>query len=537
MTTKKFKLKKVLPDEQRVTFHKGHHVRKATIPEGKRHAIHTKETYKKKKPVSAGLIVGIVMAIVLLASLTGIYLYVKEKQREARLEAYTLRTNREKAAELYTVIPPMVDETADAKKESSDYIEQVRDAVQVVTGTPLPPLPARPKEVKPSGTDTNAPADSESPPEKTESPDSTPVPAPAPTPQPAPDPAEEDNDVDAPAGIMTRRELELRRSGKVPPPRPTKNTTPSKNKGTAHAGPPAALRGRPGLSRNYPPIVVLAHSILEKDEELTEALDELAALQAEAEMERDDAYRDRFSNEAHKRVLRITEIQKAAEALRDTALACIVEIEKNTEKVIAIKVQTLEDRKNAAEAERQRQLKEQHEALVAKEKATVVSLHANAKPFVKKYEFAEPLNLLTGRMFTLKTDEGKKDLQVVIDRFQRLSKLKKFIIDGLNSNPFGWGWGIGAQTKDVRGADDMVVKIVGANVPWQDVSLPQFMKFFNHYLASPSTKMSTKADHTLAIAIFYDDLGMVDEASKNAKEAANMASHLRPQVKRLLPNY
>lgn len=529
MATRQFKLKKVLPDDERVSFHKGQHVRKATIPKDKRHAIHTKETYNRKKPVSAGLIVGIVMAIIMVVSVTGILIYVKGKQREARIEAYNLRTNREKAAELYTAIPPMLDAATDAKSEADDQIEKVREAVQVVTGAPLPPLPARPKKVESSGADTNAPAKSESDSASTE------TPSPVATPSPAPDPAPAGDDVDAPAGIMTKRELELRRTGVAPPRSST--TKGSAPKAGAPKNTASVYRSRPGLPRNYPPIVVLAHSILEKEEELKEALDELAALQAQAEMERDDAYRDRFSVEARKRVLRISEIQKTAETLKGRILACATQIGKNTEKVLKIKTQTLEDRKNAAEAERQKQLEEEREALVAKEKATVKSLHENAKPFVKKYEFDEQLNLLSGRMFTIKTDEGKTDLQVVIDRFQRLSNLKKFIIERLNAKPFRWGWGTGAKAKDVRGADDMAVKIVGSTIPWQDVSVVQFMKFVNHYLEDSGTKMSTKADHTLAVAIFYDDLGMVDKASRSAKEAVGMASHLRPQAKRLLPNY
>lgn len=537
MATKKFKLKKVIADNERPTLHKGQHVRKAMIPEGKRHAIHTKEISRQKKPMSAGLIVGIIMGVVLLCSTTVIFFYIKGKKREARVEAYMLRTNRENAAEAYKAIPPMLDKAEDAMREAKRCIDQVKDAVQVVIGAPVPPLPDRPQLIKRLKPDTDAPSETASATSETNTGDPEPAkPAPATRVRRRPPPVRQEDEVAAPEGIMSRRALEMKRSSTASAPRPTSPPA-AKQPGAAKTPARKTQPSPPVSSLSYPPVVVAAHSALEKYEDALLAVDELASLRAEAEMERDDAYRDRFSSDVDKRVRRIGTLKQSSELLLASVTECSDDIRKSTEKVIQIKRNTIEERKRAEKEEQQRLKQEKHEALIAKEKASVKALHTKVKPFVEQYDFEKQLNLLKGRMPAMRTDEGKADLTLLIDRFQKLTNLKNFVVSSLNARPFRWGWGTGAQTKDVRGADDTIVKVVGADVPWEQVSLSQFMKFVDHYLAAPSLKASIKGEHLLAVGIMYDDLGMADLAAKKGKEAISFAPHMRPLVKKLLLEY
>ena len=197
-------------------------------------------------------------------------------------------------------------------------------------------------------------------------------------------------------------------------------------------------------------------------------------------------------------------------------------LERDIKKLLALRHQ---------EEERQRTEQERLDKIAA-EKSLVADAASGCNPLLQRLAYKEAIKNVKAAGRTLKTDEGKGALAVWVDRYQRQSDLKDFLIEQFNKAPFTWGW---AKSEDVLGADDRGVKLRGRQVAWASVSTAQFFTFVEHYVANPQVRRSVQGGHYLAAALYGVDHDNLDAAGKYRDKALEAAPALRGDVERLMP--
>ncbi len=191
------------------------------------------------------------------------------------------------------------------------------------------------------------------------------------------------------------------------------------------------------------------------------------------------------------------------------------------------------------EAERLEQERLEYEARVATELQQAEGDRLNVKGLFDSNSFEEALATLTQNKDNYTTKEGKAAIQVVIDRYTYLVRMKEALIEIIPAEPFPWGWGSGSMARDIEHADDRGIHIKGIPnpVPWSEVTTDQMLKIVDYYQSSRTMHPRLMRNMVLGAAIYCDKFGPAGR--ERARSYANRALDLRlprEEFTRLLEN-
>jgi hypothetical protein len=217
-------------------------------------------------------------------------------------------------------------------------------------------------------------------------------------------------------------------------------------------------------------------------------------------------------------------IKKAEKALED--------MRKEQKSIVK---QREDEAKRQAELGAQQRREAEIKAKLNGELEAVAAAETKAMGLSKTYDFKEAAAAIATTQKTLETDEARKRCDLLALRYGKLRDLKAFVIERLTAEPFRWGWVEGASRKDVVGADDVMVRVTGGQIPWPRVLPGQFVGFAEHYLSGPQVKSKVAGEQYLALAVYFLLNGKDDQAKTCRTKALRAAPFLQDEADKLLP--
>jgi hypothetical protein len=536
---------------------------------------------------------GLIFFVIVLIG-AGIFLTVhfKEKNFQARKEAYLLNQNRKAAADHLNAFRKLSAEIDQISNDGQKLAGQVNDLLNAALGFKLDvpksirvtamdlgpePAPVEPMQPAPGPTPKPAaPTPAPAPGAATQNSDTpfgeptreqldarrakqqglTPAaPEPAapavnqapkpPPPPPPPPPKPSFKSDDAPFGEPTREELESKRAkkeDKPPAPAPEEARKPQ-SQPEPEAPPPAPIKPPPSAKNkgstgktDGSPLATEAQKVMDtvgKIEDLVTRKDEASTKAEEAFQRANDAA---TSTEAAEQATRVKEQAELAKGMRDEAKTQYELAKKGLKTVDELKTQHDRDVEARKKAELKQQAEEAHRVLVQQELKKAEETEKQVLPAIEKYDYLAAAQSIDTAMAGLTTDEGKQALQVIRDRVGRLVEMKKFLIDQFNAQSIQWGWKQdGPVGKDVLGAAESEIRITGRSVPWTEVTPKQFLFLLDACLAKKELRLSLKGDHYLAAALYCHYRAMTEPKEAYAKKSTECSDKAASEVKRLLP--
>lgn len=434
------------------------------------------------------------LAILALLAVTGLVVagaLLRHARLEARRRAFALRKISSRATRTFETLQTVGNDALHLAPRLDDLLIACRRDEQVV----LAASPSSPRRAP-------SPAPAASSPEATQPPASAPASG-----------SSSDHAEDTPPGIMSAEEIWGRKSGRAaaskPAPAPARAASPS---------PPAP---RP------PPAARPASEVEQHAVSFSNVLANVHDILTEARHARDRAAHAATPELAAKHLGRLREdltrmrdaARQASNALARAHGACL--------EVTAMRT-ALEQK----QAEQQRQVEAQRQAAAraareSKEMASVAALRSELTPMATRHDYAMAARACRDLADASRTDAALAALETLETRYRRLQRLKRFIIRTLNAQPFSWGWGQGADARDVLGATEEDIMLKRASVPWADVGPRQMLRFIDYALQHGQASPSKRAEHTLAAAIFCKQHGGDKAAERYARRAVELAPSLQ----------
>lgn len=456
-------------------------------------------------------------AFVILSGI-GAAVYVKrkkEKRIQARKEAFALAEERQNATARFDELSKATANVIAMEHTARRFLDGATNAVYVVLGKhfELPPEPAEETPAK--------------------SPDKKPDAAATPT----NGTAGAQVSTNAPAGADS----------------PATNASATTGVSQATNAPPAAEPAKPEAPPEKkverPPeheIEVLAGEVLSCARKITKKAEAARKIESDAFEMKKLILMTRSLSQAAANAKKLSESLASAQALGKEAEAVLRKAEGVLQRVEMMrnrKEREAETRKKAdeeaarkrAEEEARRRKEEEQKVLVESEMNAVDTARGKCQPLIKEYKYNEAIDSLNAQFMYFSSDKGKEAAKNLIERYSRLHKLKLFVMEQLNAEPFLWGWTQGRQAEDVLGADENNVKLRGGTVPWTSVTTAQMLKFIRHFLENRKFPIKTLGEHNLAAAIFCYENGGKDAAARFAEKTVDLCPYLQDDVKRLLP--
>ncbi len=423
--------------------------------------------------------------------------------------------------------------------EAETHAAKASNAVFVVLSESLDLQP--PEALKPAATNTEASA-----------PRASPSVISPPTARPSP---RNDDGEGPPPGEATREDIERRRrllEGKASPPAvPVAPPAPAEPAEIVPAQPAAASDepARP-LEVKEPEIRVLAKAIRQISHSVRKNKEEAETLLASAGQRREvcyslahDAaekrYAVRHSLTLRQHIKQYQEDMEKLSVLRNSSQEAVVESEKKLTKVLEMEKEVVEQReaekRAREEAERLKREQQERERRAAewkekqeKELDALRAARAELTLALKQHAYQDMVKALTEKSAAFETDEAKARVRQLMETYNRLARMKSWLIERLNGDPFAWGWLTPQQ--DVLSADESGVRLKNRKVPWADVSTAQMLYFVDHYLRK--ARLREVYEYSLAAALFVYEQGEGrDVAIKKAVEYAHKALEALPDQK------
>lgn len=448
--------------------------------------------------------------------LTLAYKEKKKQEQLAYLEMLALNQNRETASKTYIAVMVASTNIISIAESSEKVVIRMTEAVQKLSGVtlsgPAAPEPAPKEPEKKPAKDEAAPA------EKKET--------------------KTDASSSVAPGMPTLEQLEAQRAGK---PLPAEQPADKK---------PAA----PAVEAvSDDPMVAIGQQVIKMAGEIQAAAQ--IASQAEIVSFTKKSAVDTASTSAI-----------AAQSLKDLQgdLARMQTLEQNSRETLAKmesktaevekkkdEVEKAENAKNQAAMDEAARIKaeeeaarkaEQHEALVKNEMALIENLRKMNEVHIKQNKFDEAKSAMKLSLTDFKSSEGKAAAEIQLERYDRLCKLKEYLIAQISSEPIKWGWGKGQTARDIVGASKKGLSINGMKdvVPWEEVPTGQMINIINHYLGNRKTRIRDLGEQSLATALYCyesarDNENAVKMARKFADSAVEYCSDLKEITEKLLP--
>lgn len=479
--------------------------------------------------------------LLLAAGLAGGGFFVMQQREQAlqrRLEAFEVIDTQAGTVDIMKTLETAVSRYTRSVENATAMKHGATNAVYIITGARMeisqPKIKAEPeKEALPAEKEEEVAAV---------------VQAPVPEP-PAPTVERPDG---LPEGMPTREELDaLRRRQAQAAAGEVEEETPAPASPAPAAAPAVAANEKlpeaPVIERQWAEKVIAA--VLLAEAELPVAQDAIInACEAAARIE------DNFSIDVVRPAKEKLDIARAtiteSIAKGEAALGEIREIyERLDERRAAAERRIAERIKAEEEAARRRQEAEERQReeearrrQLEGELATVEALKTRIRIDARNNDFAAVVKTLKAEAERLETDQAKNAIQILVDRYERLVWMRAFLVRQLSENPMQWGIGSGASAMDVTGANDQFITHRGGRLAWSDVSIPQMLRFVDHYRESRNIRVREQGDLNFAGAIFCYEFADGNESALNrARDYANRAvravSHLDQDVRRLVPVY
>jgi hypothetical protein len=183
---------------------------------------------------------------------------------------------------------------------------------------------------------------------------------------------------------------------------------------------------------------------------------------------------------------------------------------------------------------REREERERAER-VELEQATIRTMREQYLPMIRQNEFRKAAHEVRMRLGDFRTEEGKAGVQTLLERYERLERMRQYLIQRLEADPFQWGWVMGASPIDIQGANEIHIKVRGGFKTWKEAGPRQMLKFFQRYLVSRDVKLVDLADQNLAAAIYCFENGGLDLALEYKRKAVDYNPNIREDADRLVP--
>jgi len=309
---------------------------------------------------------------------------------------------------------------------------------------------------------------------------------------------------------------------------------------------PAATVAKPEVPVVEPEIKTVARSVIMHVKELSAKAREALDIETEALELKDEVLKARNPGKASATVEKLSENLSSIQTVEQEAGDALREAEEGARRVEVLRERfekEREARRKAEEEARKRKADEQarkraegsRKALIENELARAEELRASSRDFSKQHKYKEAVDALKAQLPNCRTDEGKKAIELLVERYTLLYELKLFFIDRLNQDPFRWGWVQGRSAEDVLGADRQGIKLRGRTVLWSRVGTRQILHFMKRYLSSDKVGLRVLAQQNLAAAVFCDENGGAEAAARYAEKTVDLLPTLRDEVERLLP--
>jgi serine/threonine protein kinase len=186
------------------------------------------------------------------------------------------------------------------------------------------------------------------------------------------------------------------------------------------------------------------------------------------------------------------------------------------------------------EEEKRKRAEEERLALVSAEMAEVDAFAKTLPVFMAQMSFAKVAGKAKDKLKTLETEDARRQMDAIEQRFSRLAQWQTAIITRLANdakklkNP--------AQTimEDVQGADISNLYLRGRPpVAWSRIDADKLARVSVFVFTSSGTA-TEKADGLLSTALYFNDAGRTDLAGKFRDQALKLNPSLQPEAERLL---
>ena len=207
-------------------------------------------------------------------------------------------------------------------------------------------------------------------------------------------------------------------------------------------------------------------------------------------------------------------------------------------RVIDLEITRTQDRIREAERAEEEAEREAHAARVAEDLEKIEATRTELYPLVQSRDFRRAAARARQMASPLQTDEGRDALALLLDSYERMESLKRFLISSIDRNP------IPQSVAPELGGDAMSASLSGIRVSlggygsmvrsWDQVSERLMATLAEYYIAQQPSE--ERADMMLSLAIFaYQSRGM-RPAQMYAERAIELDAALREDVRKLMPD-
>jgi hypothetical protein len=340
-----------------------------------------------------------------------------------------------------------------------------------------------------------------------------------------------DDDRDAIPGVMSRAEVVRRRqqsSGGGAPSRPTPRSDSSSSETASET------YTKRTTSRMEPKIVSLARRVKLGAETIDRKSHSMREVQSSSLRFRSRVLGERHLTLAREKYGDLAELLETAEQIELEVEERFSELEEQGAAIVVIKEEEIAKREAKRALEEKAKRERDYQARMKTESQMAQQVRSEMVELLEKHQYGQALGSVRSQLGDYRTKEGRTEVQVLIDRYERLSRLKQFLIKQLQAAPMSFGWVQDGPPKDVVGADVTGIKTREKTTPWDKVTTPQILKFIKFYCDNNSVKRSERAEQYLAAAILFQEYGKGDLSTEFREEALVLASELRKDVNRLL---
>lgn len=265
----------------------------------------------------------------------------------------------------------------------------------------------------------------------------------------------------APAGIVSRRELEQ-----------TRNRTAQRHRRASAQE----------IKANEPPIWKLGQKLLKDIEIIRENADIAERFIKLAKLDEQEVYREKRPEIAIKRIAEIkvkadktkeliNASQRSFERAKQTC-ASIAELRKEYDRQEELRLQREE------EARKQRE----HRELVARETEEAIELAKETDLFIANFDPDHAFDVLNTSLEDFETENGKQIVSLSIEQCEKVVEMKSVLIDTLNTQPLRWGWKQSGAPRDILGADQIYLKVSGGQILWNKMTAAQLKYIVLQYI-------------------------------------------------------
>ncbi|MBN2301225.1 MAG: protein kinase [Lentisphaerae bacterium] len=248
---------------------------------------------------------------------------------------------------------------------------------------------------------------------------------------------------------------------------------------------------------------------------------------------------------------RIKEMHNQTENLKTIntdAIAVFKETETAFKEVTRIKDSVVAERnmkkltEEQAEKERLAELERQRKEaalqnLIELEMQQIKDTRTAIEPMIMQHQYKETADSFKDLLSRFESDKGKKEISIMIERYTRLDELKRFVIKGLNDEPYEWGFLTRLGAQSIYGADETGLKLKDRVIPWSGVTTAQMFKIINHYLSKSTYRTRVLGEQNLSTAIFCYETGgnrAIPTAIRYVDKALEFCPDLENKAKKLL---